>query len=303
MEETVRAWLEQLVKAGKAPVIEPVLETAELMLSAATERDAATDTRTIALEAEAGTVTAPMVMTADPMVSGGQYVQVPTGAAINNPTQANAGFVTYQVDVKTAGSYNIWGLVNAPTAQANRFFVRVDAGAYSTWTLPVNNTMFTWNRVAVNNVPVAVNLTAGLHTLEVKRSRSATKLDIVAVTSDPAFEGSTVRLGKVKILKFDLSDVLKQPNMFLEIEMQDYSDTAYKFRAPKILVGAGSVHIKSLRVLVNGEFDPQHATYTLIDQTVAAPGVELSPAAMIVIKDKGTAVDKISLGFDVLELK
>ncbi len=304
MRLAIQTWKDLVKKEDEKPKI----ETSVLLMEQSVERDKATDPATMAAEAELGTLTAPMVMSTNTNASASGVISVPAvggAAAINNPNTANIGSVVYTFDVKTAGTYSVFGLVNAPTAAANRFFVRIDAGAFTTWTITMNADKFVWTRVqsgAAAPVPLTAVLTAGTHTVEVRRSRPGTNLDMIALTSNANFDGSQAVLGKIKVLRYDLSTLLNSPGVFFEIEMEDFSEGAYKFRNPRIVSPTVKVRAKGIRVQVNGTYDPQHNTYNFVDKTVAAPGDLLSPAAMVVIKDQGAETDQITFTFDALEV-
>jgi hypothetical protein len=296
--------MQELLKDTTTPPPPKKIETGALQPAAAVDRDKAGDPMTLAMEAEAGTLTAPMVAGTSTNASGGKFLSVPAGngGAINNANTANIGSAVFTFDVKTAGTYTVWGLVNAKDANSNRFFVRIDAGAFTTWTITANADKFTWNKVAAGATALSAALTVGKHTVEVRRSREGTALDTIALSANAAFDGSQAVFGKLHVLRYDLSQLLNLPESYLEVEVEDFSEAAYKFRNPKLVVPSGKVHAKGLRVEINGVYDPQNATFNLVDQTLAAPGGVLSPAAMVAIKDKGAADDQITFTFDVLEV-
>lgn len=302
MLAAIKSWRE-LTKRSEATAAKKI-ETAALKLAEASDRDKQTDPSTMAMEAEAATLTAPMQMVSNTTASGGAFLSVPAGNGGAAASAATAtGTAVFTFDVKVAGTYSVWGLVNAPAAANNRFFARIDAGAFTTWVIPVNADKFTWNQAKSATARVlSAALTVGTHTVELRRARETTAIDVIALTSNATFDGSQASFGKSHVLRFDLSAMLNKANTWLEIEMEDLSARAYKFRNPTILTPDGKVHAKGLRVLVNGVYDPQDATYNLVDKTVAAPGESLSPAAMVVIKDKGAADDLISFTFDALEV-
>jgi hypothetical protein len=307
MQAAVQAWKDASAKEET----KATLETTPLMLTDAVERDNATDPLTLAGEAETGTLAAPMVASTNKNASGATVISVPAvggAVAINNPQTQGIGGVVHTFEVKEAGTYSVFGLVNAPSNTANRFFVRIDANAFAAWTITPNGAAFTWDRVTrvVNNVvsPLTAQLQPGTHTVEVRRSRPGTNLDMVALTANPVFDGTQAVVGKAKVLRYDLGALLKEPegSVLLEIEMADFNDKAYKFRGPRLVTSSAKVRLKGLKILVNGTYDPQHSTYNLVDVTASAPGAPVSTAAMVVIKDMGTANDQISFTFDALEV-
>ena len=63
------------------------------------------------------------------------------------------------------------------------------------------------------------------------------------------------------------------------------------------------IYVKNIRLMLNGQYSPQNANYTYVDQTVPNGGANLNPGTMLVLKDKGEAVDKLSFAFEILEVR
>jgi hypothetical protein len=92
----------------------------------------------------------------------------------------------------------------------------------------------------------------------------------------------------------------------IEFRLEDYDAFSYQLTNLRIYTGDRPVYVKNIRLMVNGQYNPQHSNYTYIDQMVPAnmsTGVALSPGNMIVLKDRGEANDRISLAFEVLEFR
>ena len=92
----------------------------------------------------------------------------------------------------------------------------------------------------------------------------------------------------------------------IEFRLEDYDAFSYQLTNLRIYTGDRPVYVKNIRLMVNGQYNPQHSNYTYIDQMVPAnmsTGVALTPGNMIVLKDRGEANDRISLAFEVLEFR
>lgn len=269
-----------------------------------------TPANVIRLEAEAGTFKAPFAMLDVGTASGGKVAQTPAGAGSQNNQQTAAqqntlGTIIYDFAVTQAGTYRLHGLVNAPTAANNAFWVRMDNGALQGWQFPANGAMYTWDladNVVDVGTPLAFNLTAGNHRFEIRQREEQTKVDVLVLTSDATFNPANAKppFRDVSLLTFDLAEKLGV-GAALTVEVSDYSANAYMFKNPTLVLPSGSAKVKGLKLLINGVFLPQHATYTAVDQTVAAPGGVLSEAALVALKDKGLDADEFQFMFESIE--
>jgi len=90
----------------------------------------------------------------------------------------------------------------------------------------------------------------------------------------------------------------------IEVMLEDYDAFSYRLSNLRLVTSGAPVYIKNIRVLVNNQYNPQHSNFTYVDQVVM-PGTsgELLPSSMIILKDRGEANDRISLAFEVLELR
>lgn len=267
----------------------------------------------ILLEGEAGTLKAPFAALDVAGSSGGKVVHTPAGAgtqdnAATATNQATLGTVRFNVDIKEAGTYRLHGLVNGPTAAQNGFWIKMDAGALVGWLFPTNGTNYAWDlsdTVVAAGTPNTFTLTAGAHTLEIRQRREQAKFDKLVLSNDPMFDpanaGPATR--DVNVLSYDIAQQTGIAGAKLTIEVSDYSANAYLFKNPSIVLPNGELKVKNMKLLINGIFLPQHATYTIIDKSVAAPGGVLTSAALVALKDKGADADEFSFVFDVLEAK
>ena len=128
------------------------------------------------LEAEAPSqLTAPMVVASDSRATGGKYLWTPN-------SHTGDGMATYHFTVPTTGTYALWGRVIAANGEDNSFFVKLDNATERTWqTPPSGPATWVWSEVQ------HVALTAGTHTLRIRKRENGTKLDKLLITNDLAF--------------------------------------------------------------------------------------------------------------------
>ena len=140
------------------------------------------------LEAENGTLTAPLQTGTDAAASNGLYWQVAAGN--NSSASAPAtGRALYPFTVTSAGNYKVWGRVNGPTDNDDSFWVRMDTGNWVQWNSLVNGGVWNWNDVhdsLAGGATVTYNLTAGNHTLELAYREDGAKIDRLLITNDLA---------------------------------------------------------------------------------------------------------------------
>ena len=95
----------------------------------------------ILIEAEAGAVGAPMAVLADEKASGGKYVVASEAPGHKEVDKNQAGKITIQAPVKSAGDYYVWARVNWCCSCGNElalFINGTEAGVftdatYKTW--------------------------------------------------------------------------------------------------------------------------------------------------------------------------
>ncbi|MEM9191485.1 MAG: hypothetical protein AAGF12_20095 [Myxococcota bacterium] len=161
--------------------------------------DAMPSSDRIWIEAESGTITAPMgEENAQAGASGGAYVTVAAGTATNGDPDNTAGGVTYEFMVTEAGDYRVWGRIITPedpvemnSDSNDSFWVRVNGGAWSQW----NNTgpFLDWDWDLVHNTTMMADevqtysLMQGMNTMEVRYREDGPLLDKWVITSDNNF--------------------------------------------------------------------------------------------------------------------
>jgi hypothetical protein len=306
----INAWVAKINAEEEGPVL-PL--TTNLKFSDATDGTlkANNPPGVIYLEAEKGTVKAPMVAVAAENAINGSYIHTPVGAvnqdnAVTAATQATLGTLTFQIDVKVAGTYQVFGRVGSPIATTNSFYIKADAGALQTWQFPQTNDDLIWDKadpVVAAGTPISFNLTAGAHTFEVRQRRGRARIDALILTNDPLLNPDSVSPGDeaVKKLSYDIGDISGVPGAKLHVFVADYSANAYIFRNPTVELPDGAkIKVKNMKLLINGKYLPQHATYTVVNTEAEAPEKVLSTSALVALKDKGNAEDEFSFEFEIL---
>ena len=136
---------------------------------------------TITIEAETGSLTAPMVIRSDSQAFGGQYVEVPngTGSNQNDATFGGPGQANFSINIPQSGTYALWARTIAPSTGSDSFYVTRNNATtlIKEWFVPVS-TAWQWNKVA------NISYTAGAHTLQFRQREDGTKLDQIILTSD-----------------------------------------------------------------------------------------------------------------------
>lgn len=309
----VKEWQENLVDDANNGA--KATKTGTHLLADATKKTVAgtNPPGVILIEAEAATLKAPFAVVDVSTASGLKVLATPLGAGTQNnavtaATQATLGTATYTIDVKEDGTYRLHGLVNGPTATTNGFWIKMDGGALLGWLFTANVADYTWDLsdpVVAAGAPNTFVLTAGTHTLEIRQRREQAKIDKLVLTNDPMFDPATAgpNTRDVNLLTYDIAKETGIAGAVLTIEVSDYSPNAYLFKNPSINIPTGEVVVKNMKLLINGTYLAQHATYTIVDKSVAAPGGVLTSAALVALKDKGPNVDQFSFEFEVLEAK
>ncbi len=303
ISEAITAWKDAMAEPS-SDADDGLKLSASLSLEQTIKRTVGLGPGTIVLEAEAGTIRAPMRIQADPNASGGNFVFAPNN---NNNTlpagAANAGSLEFAVNVQIPGTYKIWARVMAPNQNDRSFHVSVDGAASTPWIIPISNA-WSWDAVSADNGArdLTFNFAAGRHTIRFSQRQDGTRIDQIVITDDTSFDGSNFNK-TIELLRFDLSKLMPNNPAILELEVSAFDANSYKVGNPTLVMSRRPVKIKGLHILLNGQLDPQHATYSQLDLTVPAPGGVLSSAALIMLRDKNKSPqeDRLQVGFKLLE--
>jgi fibronectin type III domain protein/lipoprotein-associated protein len=134
----------------------------------------------IYVEAESGTVVAPMVVATDANALNGRYVYSQT---------FNQGTVSYQVNIAQAGTYQVWCRVLSANNWTDSFYVSVDGGTEDTYQTAQNtwSSAWQWTKVNSSGNPRTYTLSQGTHTFVFRGRESSTFLDALYITKDLNF--------------------------------------------------------------------------------------------------------------------
>jgi hypothetical protein len=153
------------------------------------------ETATFWLEAEsvreriAGPIAAPMLIKDDPLASYGSYIEVAAGN--NSPASMSPaeGHASYRFTVETPGAFRIWARVIAPTTSDDSFWVTMNGGTPIRWNGIAPGSAWHWTQVKADGAssPAQFALPAGDHTVQIGYREDGTRLDVLVVTDDPAY--------------------------------------------------------------------------------------------------------------------
>ncbi len=137
------------------------------------------------LEAESGALSGGFEIGADSAASDGHYLSPPFG--LTSDKDAGTARAVYDFEVRTPGTYRIWGRIRSPTAENNRFWVKVDDIDFFPWRISVGDIWY-WDAIHINTnygVPVNFELAAGPHRLTIANAVDGVDLDRLYYTPDP----------------------------------------------------------------------------------------------------------------------
>jgi hypothetical protein len=137
---------------------------------------------TITLEAESGSLTAPMAVGTGPIASGGAFVQVPQGAGTNtnDATFGGPGQISYSINIPQSGTYALWGRTIAPNTGSDSFYVTRGSTLISEWFVPLSTT---WQWKKVKNI----SLQAGVFSLQFRQREDGAQLDQILLSDNLTF--------------------------------------------------------------------------------------------------------------------
>lgn len=105
--------------------------------------------------------------------SSGAYIRIQAG---NNSTQSaptnSNGYATYNFNIASAGTYNLWARVRTPSASDDSFWIKIDNGSWINWNGIKSSSEWNWDIL-----PDAFYLGVGSHTITVGYREDGTDLD------------------------------------------------------------------------------------------------------------------------------
>lgn len=128
----------------------------------------------------------------DDTAIGGQYIQPVTGASAMDVPPGIDGRATFEFNVASDDEFNIWGKVQAWSADTDAFWFSVDNEPFRKWDgLEDDIFQWKWNKFHFSegsvNRPFTYFLSAGMHTITLAYAEAGTKLDRLAIASTALF--------------------------------------------------------------------------------------------------------------------
>jgi len=314
MVTAIGAWLKDLEAAGYKPTpVKYPNSTAQVMLSTAVNVTPATDANQyVAGFVASATVAAPFA-TATNDVDGpiGTYAMAPMGTAVggNTPNQAQA--ITFNMDVKAAGTYYVWARVKTAAAANSRFFIGAN-GATAIQFNPGATTDWKWVQATVvaNNVtsPYSFNVAApAVIPVRVFYRDPGAKINALVITqrrddfNGEQFSNQFMEL-KVPLAVPGADGASIIATVWKKTDAENRKSlgvTQLRFDS------AVPLRVKNIKPLINGLYFNNHGTYTIVDTVAGGAGADP------IIKTGGStastwladmAVDKLSFSFETIEV-
>lgn len=249
---------------------------------------------TVTMMAEGGSLRAPMVKAT---ASGVSYIWTPEGKGLKTLTSADAGLAYVNFKVPASDFYKVWMLVDAPDQNSDSMFLKVAGSPSIEWHIKLTKG-FEWREVTSTTgyLDSPFYIPGGNDFgIDIRQRDDGVKVSKITVTNDPNFNPTAVKALKSTI-SVPLNHLSGVAGSMLDIDIEEYDMYSYKLSNPRIRT-AKEFYVKTLKVLVNGSFNPQHATYLVVDKKVTPADGVLSTYSMILLKDKGPSEDKLSFNF------
>ncbi len=253
------------------------------------------DQGTLTLMAESGSLRAPMVKGTD---NGTTYIWSPEGNGVKTLTSADAGLAYVNFKLTQSDFYKVWMLVNAPDGASDSAWVKVAGGNMVEWHIKLTKG-FEWREVTTGTqfLDTPFYIAGGVNFgVEIRQRDDGLKISKVTITNDQTFNPNDAKPLKSTI-SMPLATMSGVANSFFDIDIEEYDMYSYKLTNPRVRTSS-DLYVKNLKVLVNGSFNPQHATYTIVNKKVSVADPVLSSYSMILLKDKGMDTDRLSFSFE-----
>jgi hypothetical protein len=136
------------------------------------------------IEAESGTLSSGFTRKVDDTASGDHCIVPPAG--MTSEDAPGAARASYRFDVPARATYVIWGRIHGQDVDHNRFWFRVDDGAWTKWRISTGDIWF-WDDLH-DDIDYAhaheFSLGAGEHVLELANCVDTVELDRLYITAD-----------------------------------------------------------------------------------------------------------------------
>lgn len=253
------------------------------------------DQGTLTLMAEGGSLRAPMVKGND---NGTTYIWAPEGTGAKTLTSADAGLAYVNFKLTQSDFYKVWMLVNAPDTASDSMWVKVAGGDMKEWHIKLTKG-FEWREVTTGTqfLDTPFYIAGGTNFgVELRQRDDGLKISKVTITNDQTFNPNDAKPLKSTIT-MPLATLSGVADSYFDVDIEEYDMYSYKLTNPRIRT-SNDIYVKNLKVLVNGSFNPQHATYTIVNKKVSIADPALSAYSMILLKDKGMDTDRLSFTFE-----
>lgn len=258
---------------------------------------------TILLDSQMATLLSPMALVQESLQN---YVHVPPSGnnAVKTANDNTSGIAYFTFNVPANALYKMFAYVKAESDSENSFYAKIDSMDTYEWHIPLSSE-FSWRELTQGTEANQVNifLPAGTRILQIREREDGTELSKILLTQDPNFDISTLGDSTRGTLRFDISNLLGGENATFEIDVEEFDSSSYRFQNPRIVGHLQAIRVKNIKLFINGNYNPQHSTYTLVDTTLQPGQSNLSNASMIAIKDQGFDNDRISFSFEILSLE
>lgn len=310
MADAINEWrdmIEEQRQLQNAPDDQPMdaaLRTTESRsLNQLLEDENETDMGTFAINMASSSLRAPMVGASQ---NGVNYFHAPQGSgSYTSSSDSRSGSVYFNFMPSLSDSYKVWARVNAPDTNSNSFFVRLNAGFVYEWNITPTNG-FEWRELTHTsaNLDVIIPLDSSrTHLLEVRHREANTAIADIFFTNDPNFDPVENELRTSVTLRYSLEAMTGVSGSYFEIDLEEYDSYSYLFSNPRVITPSTPIAVRSVRLLVNGQMNPQNSTYTLVDRVATVQNPVLLNRSMVVLKDQGSDLDRFSFEFEMIEAR
>ena len=132
------------------------------------------------LEAECAVVGSGWSLIPDTNASEGEYLTATSGANFYSSAPTDSGFWISFAFTASAGSYEMYALINTPTTNNDSFWVRANGGAWIKWNNLLSDGSFEWGQLYdsdANADLIGLELTEGENTLDIAIREDGASID------------------------------------------------------------------------------------------------------------------------------
>ncbi len=201
------------------------------------------------LEAECGSVGRAWFIGADSAASNNAYIEPKIGENYTISAPADPiYYVSYEIDVDTAGDYRFFGRVWAPNSNDDSFWVRANGGTWIRWNDLGNNSAWLWRELwnsDAGNTPTTLSLTLGINVIDIAIREDGTRLDKIFITLTGS---SPIGLGDDADNCYSLADIDSDGDGIPDyIDLDDDNDGI-----PDVIESPANISFEGTRTLLFG---------------------------------------------------